>query len=147
MLRDELTKDLIITNAEPRDWRQAASMAGEMLLHEKKIRSQYIESMIHTVEKYGPYMILLPEVCLFHGEPGNNVLSPCISLCVFRNEVCFTEFANQPIRCCFGFGAIDKDSHMNLLMELSNLLQNEQLIQLITNNGPEEDILNIIAKY
>ena len=147
MLKDELTESLVLTNAAPKDWREAATMAGNLLLKEGKIKKPYIKSMIHTVENYGPYMILLPKVCLFHGEPGDNVLSPGISLCVFQNEICFTDFANQPIRCCFGFGAVDKDSHMSLLMELSQLLQDEQLIELITNNGSKEKILKIIAKY
>ena len=120
---------------------------GKLLLKENKIEPEFIESMIQVVEEFGPYMILLPKVCFFHGQPGENVNEPCLSLIVFKDSVYFDDFENQEIKCAFAFGAIDSDSHMQMLMKVAQLLQNEEFISLITNNGEKDKILEIIQKY
>lgn len=131
---------------EVNTWQEAAKAAGGVLVKENLIEEAYIESMIHVVEEFGPYMILIPKVCFFHGEPGETVRKPCLSLITLKNEVRFTEFANEPIKCAFAFGATDRDSHLEMIKNISKLLSDNEFIDLITNNGTKEKILEHIKE-
>ncbi|MCH4207759.1 MAG: PTS sugar transporter subunit IIA [Solobacterium sp.] len=147
MISNVLTETMVQTNASPKNWEEAIRMAGQLLLDEKKVKPEFINSMIETVNTYGPYMILVPKVCFFHGTPGSDVIEPCLSLCVFKDPVFFEEYENKQINCCFAFGATDKDSHMEMLKNVVQLLQDQEFIQLITNNGSKSMIMECIQKY
>jgi len=147
MLKDILTDDVIETDVTADDWREAVAACGGLLVKADKVKPEFITSMIEVVEKFGPYMILVPEVAFFHGEPGENVHEPCLSLITLKEPVYFKEFAGQKISCAFGFGAIDNQSHLEMLKAISVLLQDEEFIALITRNGSKTAIREKIEKY
>ena len=147
MLKDILTEDLIKTDVTVTDWRAAATVCGELLVQAAKVKAEFITSMIKVVEKFGPYMILVPEVVFFHGEPGKNVNEPCLSMITLKEPVYFSEYDNQKISCAFGFGATDNISHLDILKGISALLQDEEFITLITRNGTKAAIRAKIENY
>lgn len=139
-----INEKLIDVNVEVDTWQESAKVVGNLLLREKLIDEKYIDSMINSVEKFGPYMILAPKVCFFHGEPGDMVNEPCLSLITLKNEVYFSEFDNEPIKSAFAFGARDSESHLDMIKKIAELLADNEFIKLITNNGTKEDILKRI---
>ena len=147
MVIDLLTEENIRTNVCVDTWQEAALYTGNILVELGKVNEEFIKSLIEVVNEYGPYMILVPKVCFFHGEPGPNVKEVCLSLSVFEKPVYFKEFANQQINCAFVFGAVDKDSHMEMIVNLVKILQDEEFIEMITNNASKEAILEKISKY
>lgn len=142
----DLNEELITIDASVNSWQEAAQAAGRLLLKKNLIEPEFIDSIIETVNKFGPYMILVPKVCFFHGEPGEMVHEPCLSLVTLKNEVRFTEFDNQPIKCAFAFGATDPDSHLDMIKSIASLLADEEFIELITNNGEKEKIIKKIKE-
>jgi len=147
MLKDILTNDTVETDVPVSTWKDAVKAVGHILVRNGHVEEPFIDSMIGVVEEFGPYMILIPEVAFFHGRPGPDVHKACLSLVTLKQPVYFTEYDNQKITCAFGFGAIDNESHMNMLMEVTSLLQDETFIELIRNHGSKEDILKIIQNY
>lgn len=139
-----INEKLIDVDVEVETWQESAKVVGNLLLKEKLIDEKYIDSMINSVEKFGPYMILAPKVCFFHGEPGDMVNEPCLSLITLKNEIRFSEFDNEPIKSAFAFGARDSDSHLDMIKKIAELLADTEFIKLITNNGTKEDILKRI---
>lgn len=139
-----INEKLIDVDVEVETWQESAKVVGNLLLQEKLIDEKYIDSMINSVEKFGPYMILAPKVCFFHGEPGDMVKEPCLSLITLKNEIRFSEFDNEPIKSAFAFGARDSDSHLDMIKKIAELLADTEFIKLITNNGTKEDILKRI---
>lgn len=139
-----INEKLIDVDVEVETWQESAKVVGNLLLKEKLIDEKYIDSMINSVEKFGPYMILAPKVCFFHGEPGDMVKEPCLSLITLKNEIRFSEFDNEPIKSAFAFGARDSDSHLDMIKKIAELLADTEFIELITNNGTKEDILKRI---
>lgn len=139
-----INEKLIDVDVEVETWQESAKVVGNLLLKENLIDEKYIDSMINSVEKFGPYMILAPKVCFFHGEPGDMVNEPCLSLITLKNEIRFSEFDNEPIKSAFAFGARDSDSHLDMIKKIAELLADTEFIKLITNNGTKEDILKRI---
>lgn len=147
MIKDILKDELVVTEANPLNWREAAKLAGNLLVDSGKVKQAFVDSMIATVEQYGPYMILVPKVCFFHGVPGPNVKEPCLSLVVFEKPVYFDDFDNQQINCCFAFGATDNESHMEMIKNVAFILQDHTFIEMITNNASKTEIMQVIKKY
>lgn len=139
-----IKNNLLKTNVSVNSWREAVNLAGSLLQKEGYINGDYIDSMIETIEELGPYMILLPKVAFFHGRPSKAVNKVGLSLIVLNESVFFEEFENQEIKAAFAFCAKDQDSHLEILKEFSNLLQNEKLVNLLINNGSKEEILQTI---
>ena len=147
MLYEILNENMVKTQIKKASWRDVVHTCGEILLNENKISELYVTSMIETVEEMGPYMILLPEIAFFHGVAGTNVKEICLSLITLSKPIYFEEFEGQKIKAAFAFGATDKDSHMSLLSSLAVLLQDEEFVSLLRNNGSREEIMERIAKY
>ena len=141
-----LNKDNIITDIRASDWKEVVTLAGDMLVKSGNIHKNYINSMIETVHKLGPYMILLPKVAFFHGPPSDDVIKPGLSLVVLKDTVKFTEFDNEEINCAFAFCAIDNESHLTMLQDFTKLLSNEKLINQITSNASKEAIIKTLEE-
>jgi mannitol/fructose-specific phosphotransferase system IIA component (Ntr-type) len=136
-----LEDEYIRTDVEANSWREAVQMAGDILVQLKECDQEFIYQMVKTVENLGPYMILLPDVALFHAPPGEYVHKACLSFVTFKNPVYFTDFDNQRIKCAFALGAVDPESHMEMLQQVAMLLQDKTFLQIATNNGTKKDLL------
>ena len=147
MLKNVLTSDLVATDVEAKTWREAVTACGSLLVGQNLVEEGFIAEMIKVVEEFGPYMILVPEVAFFHGPPSELVKETALSLIALKEPIYFTEYTGQKVSCAFGFGAIDKDSHLGILMALSSILQNEEFIEMITHNADKASIMRVIEKY
>lgn len=147
MIKEILTEKMIETEVETTTWREAVHQVGKLLVDSHKVEETFIQSMIKTVEELGPYMILLPGVAFFHGAPSSGVHEVCLSLVTFKEDVVFTDFDQQHIQCAFGFGAQDSDSHMQMLMKVAALLQDEEFLELARNHGSKEAIIKKVQQY
>lgn len=77
--------------------------------------------------------------CLFlHGPPHSSVHSMS-SFVTFKEDVVFTDFDNQHIKCAFGFGAVDAGSHMQMMVKMAALLQDEEFLELARNHGTKRN--------
>lgn len=141
-----LGEKYIQTDVRATDWREAVKVAGDILVQLNECEQEFIHQMIETVEKLGPYMILLPDVALFHAPPGDYVYQACLSFVTFKEPVYFTDFDNQRIKCAFALGAVDPESHMEMLQQVAMLLQNESFLKLATNNATKKELLASVEK-
>lgn len=147
MIRDVLREELVNVEIEASTWRDVVRHGGYLLVKEGKIDMPFIDSMIETVEELGPYMILLPDVAFFHGKPSSSVKEACLSFVTLKNDVYFDDFDNQRIKCAFAFGAVDSESHMQMLMSVASLLQDQEFINLVCEHGSKEKIMKKIQQY
>ncbi|MDD3253188.1 MAG: PTS sugar transporter subunit IIA [Lachnospiraceae bacterium] len=147
MLNEVLTEAMVRTDVACDTWRDCVRICGGLLADAGKVEPSFIDSMIRTVEELGPYMILMPKVAFFHGRPSETVHEACLSLITLKESIYFTEFDHQEIRCAFGFGAVDADSHVDMLTHVAKLLQDAEFVELITGNGSKEAIMQKIKNY
>lgn len=147
MIRDILVEAVVDVEKEVHNWQDCVEAGGDLLVKANKITPTFIHSMIDVVNELGPYMILLPDVALFHGKPSEAVKEACLSFITFDKDIYFSEFENQRIKCCFCLGAVDANSHMQMLASLVPLLQNQEFIKYATEHGSKEAIMEIINRY
>ena len=96
-----LSEEYVRTNVSASDWRQTVNEVGSILVEKGKCDQEFINQMIETVDKLGPYMI----------------------------------------KCAFALGAVDSESHMTSIQQVAMLLQNQRFIELATNNGSLEELM------
>lgn len=138
MLKDSLVGNITLKEKVP-DWKQAIRTAAQKLLEKEYIEDKYIGKMIENVEKLGPYIILSDDVAMPHSRPEDGVKKTGISLLKLDEGVDFGE--NSSIRLIFILAAKDSNSHIDMITELVNMLQDDEKLNRILNSKTENEIL------
>lgn len=138
MLKDSLVGNITLKEKVP-DWRQAIRTAAQKLLEKEYIEDKYIGKMIENVEKLGPYIILSDDVAMPHSRPEDGVKKTGISLLKLDEGVDFGE--NSSIRLIFILAAKDSNSHIDMITELVNMLQDDEKLNRVLNSKTENEIL------
>ncbi|WP_131019320.1 BglG family transcription antiterminator, partial [Clostridioides difficile] len=68
MLKELINAERVNIIKNVRDWKEAIKIASKPLLEDNSIEELYIENMIKSVEKYGPYIVLADRFALPHAS-------------------------------------------------------------------------------
>ena len=149
LLRELVDKKLTCYQESFADWKEAIRANGEPLKKEGYIEDAYIDAVIACVEKYGPYIVIIPNVAMPHsteGAPG--VLKTGIGFMKVEEPVHFDP--NDPekdARLFFMLASNDSEAHLNNIMQLSELLSNDDLVNDLLTVKNDEELLAVADKY
>lgn len=146
MLENFLNKSTINILENVKDWQDSINIVSKPLIENKIIEKRYVDAIFKTHEDLGPYYVLAPGIAMPHARPeqGSNGMS--LSLLIVKNGVSFNSLENDPVYIIVMLAAKDSDSHIELISSLSDLLDNEQDINVL-KNGSLEEIIKVIEKY
>lgn len=145
VLADLITKDTIQFAKEITDWEEAIQLASKPLLERQTIEPSYVEAMIESIKKDGPYVVMTPKVAIPHARPekGVNVLS--MSLLILEKGVLFPE--EKLVHLMFILAAIDNETHLKALAQLTELLSKKENIDHLILMRQKSEVLQLIHKY
>lgn len=146
MIEKLLKEDVILVNENISTWEEAIIKSGNLLLEDGKINEKYIDSMINTVKKMGPYIVLAKGVAMPHGRPEEGVLDVGLSVVTLKNDI---EFGNEdfdPVKIIIAVCATDGKKHLELLQDLSYLLDNENLVEEVSKCKTKGELLSLLIK-
>lgn len=143
MIRDLITSQTYLEDVVCKDWEELVEISAGLLVKQGSVEPQFIRSIKDTIAEFGSYMVLVEDIAFFHGRPEAGVKNISMSLTLLRDPVYLGE---KRIKAAFTFAAIDKDSHLELLRELSGYLQDESFMELLRNHGSQREIMEIIHK-
>ncbi|SDC94715.1 Transcriptional antiterminator [Terribacillus halophilus] len=129
MLQDILKSSNILLNQECKDWKEAITKAANLLVKEKAIEESYITAMIKSVEEYGPYIVVGKHLALAHARPEDGVNKLGVSVMTLKDPVYFGNPDNDPVRLVFCLAAVDSYSHLNVMRNLIDLINDEAKIK------------------
>lgn len=115
------------------DWRQAICAAGDLLVAGGYTTPDYTREMIEAVETLGPYIVVAPGLALAHSRPAASVLKTGLSLVTLATPVNFGSEENDPVHIIFGLCATDNHSHIQMLSQLVEFLDEPQSIALLAS--------------
>ncbi|WP_319370037.1 PTS sugar transporter subunit IIA [uncultured Ilyobacter sp.] len=142
MLKKEL-KDNIQILENVSDWEEAIKIASKPLLEKKKIEERYIQAMIDNIKEMGPYIVLMPRVAMPHSRPQHGVLESCMALLKLNKGVSFSS-KKEDVNLVFILGAKDSNSHVDLLVQLSDLLEEEENVNNMIKAKSVDEIFSLI---
>lgn len=126
-------------------WQQAVRLSCEPLVASGAVDNDYAEQVIACVEKYGPYIVVLPGLAIPHCNEGNPS--------AHRSTIAFTKFLEEVVfpfpedersaNVFFALAASDPDAHLDNMKQLFDILSEDEVLQQVLDAESAEDLLNI----
>ena len=136
---DLLKKENVQIVESVTDWKDAIRISVQPLEQHGYVESRYKEEIISNVESMGPYIVLAPYIALPHARPEQGVKESQIAVTLLQNEVRFAG-EEKPVKLLIALAASDNNRHLDALMSISELLQNEDTVQKILNSKDKEEL-------
>lgn len=144
MILELLKEGNVRAKVQVATWEEAGRAAGQLLVDSEGVKPEYIEAILDSVRKYGPYIVLVPGVALFHARPQDGVNRVCMSLITLKEGVNFNAGNKDPVKLVFAFGAVDQKAHVAALRELMTIFKDQEVIDKIENSQNEFQIMDAI---
>jgi ascorbate PTS system EIIA or EIIAB component len=130
-------------------WEEAVQAGCEPLLKDQTITQEYVNSVIQCVKDFGPYIVIAPMIAMPHSTQGAvGVNATKISFMKVEQPVHFKEGDPEyDAKLFFTLASLDGDQHMNNIMQLSEMLMNDEIVQALLEAKNNDDLLNIHNKY
>ena len=144
MIQDILMDCNILISEQKLDWKEAIAYSASSLLKSGVIDENYIRSMIHSVEEFGPYIVMAPHMALAHARPEDGVNELGFSVSIFKNPVSFGDEDEQQVSVIFCLSAVDSYSHLNIMKSLVNLIRSTDKIERLSRANNKEEVKKIL---
>ncbi len=126
------------------NWEHSIELASIPLIKKNIIDKRYINAMISNINKIGFYVVLREYLAMPHARPEDGVIETGISFLKLNKHVLY---GDNKINLIFVLAAKDSNSHIDMVMKLSELFQNDEDIDILMKSRTIKDIKNIIKKY
>lgn len=114
----------ILLKADVSTWQEAIKLGTDMLVASKAINPSYYNAIISCVKKMGPYIIIAPNFAMPHARPEDGVNRTAFALVTLNTPVYF-EGEDQPVDVLVTLAGSTSDEHMQGLMEVTQILDDE----------------------
>lgn len=149
MLREFVEKKHYLFAESAKDWKEAIQMSCKSLEADNTVGSNYAGEIIRCVEKYGPYIVLMPGVAMPHSQEGaTGVNDTAIGFMKLETPVSFDDAdPDMSAQLFFTLASCDHDVHLKNMQKLSELLMNEDVVGELMKAKAPEDLIRIQEKY
>ncbi|QVI35073.1 PTS sugar transporter subunit IIB [Lacticaseibacillus chiayiensis] len=144
MIEKIITEPLIQLKVKATDWRDAIQKAGSVLVEDGDVTPNYVDEIIRSAEKFGPYFVIAPHVALAHAprQAGANTLA--MGITTLDPPIDFHNEANDPVRYVFTLSAPDADSHLKAMQEFVRLLSMDGFYDVLDRATSGQEIMAYI---
>lgn len=115
MLTDLLKPELVACHVQASDWEEAIRACGKLLVDAGKCDQSYVDAMISSVHKFGPYMVLEEGIAMPHAQADGNVSEAGICIVTLDPAVAFGHEDFDPVHVLVGICAPDPKAHLGCL--------------------------------
>lgn len=149
MLRDFVEKHHVLFAEEASDWEEAIRMSCRILEADGTLDPGYDQEIIDCVRKYGPYIVLMPQVAMPHSQEGSErVHKTTIGFMKLNKPVSFDpEDPEKDASLFFTLAACNSEEHMANMVKLSEMLMTDGLVDELLKAGTEEELLRLQEAY
>ncbi|MEI2664192.1 BglG family transcription antiterminator [Rossellomorea sp. LJF3] len=144
MLNELLTEQTIQLKDRVTDWEEAIKVASEPLVEQQSIRPDYVEAMITNVKELGPYIVIAPNIAIPHARPETGVEQLGMSFLRLEEPVYFSEKEKHRAQLIIVLAAIDNQTHLKALSQLTELLSNEGNVEKLIAANDQETVIELI---
>lgn len=145
-LLDLLKPEYIQINVDADDWKMAVRISAEPLLKEGNIESEYIDDMIETIRKYGPYIVISKGFAIPHAST-EHVIRTGMSFARLRQPVRFGAGELDPIDTICVLCSEDGENHLTAMFELCNRMEDKAIINMIEKCKTTSELYKVIQTW
>ena len=147
MLKTLLTPDVVQVIPQVKDWREAIKIACQPLIDKGCIEPRYVDAIYKSHEQIGPYYVLGPGIAMPHARPEEGVNQLSLALTIIEKGVEFGADENDPVKLLIVLAATDNDSHINAIVKLAELFDNQDDIDTLLQAKSKAEVLAVIHHY
>lgn len=150
MLSYFLENDLVrFSEKKPANWQEAIQISCENLLEKNIISQLYVDEIIECVNKFGPYIVIVPGVAMPHSsEESQGVLGTAISFTKLKEKVVFEEGNEEKdARLFFTLAAQNSEQHVENISKLSEMLMTDGVIEALMEADSIEDYKEVMTTF
>ncbi|EOD7314860.1 TPA: PTS sugar transporter subunit IIA [Proteus mirabilis] len=147
MLKTLLTPDVVQVIPQVKDWREAIKIACQPLIDKGCIEPRYVDAIYKSHEQIGPYYVLGPGIAMPHARPEEGVNQLSLALTIIEKGVEFGANENDPVKFLIVLAATDNDSHINAIVKLAELFDNQDDIDTLLQAKSKAEVLAVINHY
>ncbi|MFG0774001.1 PTS sugar transporter subunit IIA [Vibrio plantisponsor] len=138
---------IVITEEKGLSVDAALNITCSKLLEQGKVEPSYLQAIKTKHKEIGAYYVLAPKIAMPHARPEDGVNEACLQVTVFKNGVDLESDDNGDVYLSITLAAMDSDSHIQTIMALSELFQNDDDVDAIIAAGSEAEVVSILKKY
>lgn len=149
MLKEFVEKKHCKFAKSAKDWKDAIRMSCEVLEADGTVEENYKEDIIKCVEKYGPYIVIMPGLAMPHSqECATGVHKTEIAFMKLEEPVSFDpDDPEKDAVLFFTLASCNPDQHLDNMSRLAEMLSNEALIEELKKAEGPEDLIALEEKY
>ena len=129
MLTELINESCIRAHLQIESWQAAVRTAGNLLLDAGCVEPRYVDRMVESVEENGPYIVIEQGIALAHARPEEGAKKVGLSVLTLDSPVEFGCEENDPVRLVLGLSAVNKDSHLDLCMDIAALIDDHDKME------------------
>lgn len=144
MLKEIIEKNRYSFHKGFEKWEDAVLAACKPLIEEGAIEVEYVNSIISSIKKFGPYIVIAPNICIPHAQEGKGVNETAV--CFMRTEepVHFSNDSEQDAKLFFVLASTDNEQHMQNLVNMVGLIEDPVVVEKMMNSTGVEDLKALI---
>ncbi|OOM16151.1 PTS sugar transporter subunit IIA [Clostridium saccharobutylicum] len=127
------------------NWEEAVEASCKPLIDDGAIDHDYVDAIIANVKKYGPYIVIAPDICIPHAQEGVvGVNETAVCFMRSKNPVHFSDDPDQDARLFFVLASTDNNVHLENLSRLVGLIEDEATVEKLIEANSVEDLKAIL---
>ena len=146
MLSELLTENMMQFTNESLNWEEAIKLSASPLANNGRVESSYIEAMVKKVKENGTYIYIGKGIAIPHARPEDGVNQVGMSLLRVSRPVYLLDDENYPVELFICLAAIDSQTHLKALSQLTTLLSNKEAIEALKEMQNPEELYAFIKK-
>ena len=149
MFKELIDKGLVSFYDGFDDWRDSITASCQPMLEKGIIDQGYIDSIYACIAKYGPYIVLAPNIAMPHStESGDDVHGTEVGFMRVAKPVHFEKGnPDKDARIFFVLASINHDAHMKQMMQLATILADKDIVNALIDAKNNNDLIEIDNKY
>ena len=144
MLKDLINDQQILLQQKADDWENAIRLSAKPLLDEDYITEHYVQAMIDSVKKFGPYIVIGPSIALAHARPEDGAKKLGVTITTLAKPINFGNPDNDPVKIIFCLAAIDNYSHLNVMKAIVQLINDQQKVDQLAQQTDIQQFKTIL---
>ncbi|MBC2854967.1 transcription antiterminator [Cetobacterium sp. 2A] len=141
---DYLRSDRVLINEKVKDWREAIEKVGNLLIKSKSIEESYIKNSIKTIEEFGGYMVLGPQVVFPHARTKGDVNETGFAILTSEEPVSLP--SGEKVSVFILFSSKDNKEHLDTFMKLVDLSNKDGFIESIKKIKKSDDFIKLLKR-
>ncbi|MBW6410241.1 PTS sugar transporter subunit IIA [Clostridium weizhouense] len=144
MLKELIEKERYSFHEGFEKWEDAVKASCKPLIKQGVIEPSYVDSIIENVNKYGPYIVIAPNICIPHAQEGKGVNETAICFMKTEKAVHFSDDPEQDAQLFFVLASTNNDLHMKNLVSMVEIVEKEELVKMLIEAKSKEDLEEIL---